>query len=185
VDRTLNAGHFIALIAALALLLLTAMDWYSTEQGRTARELQESSQPQEGQPQRLQEFNEQARETAEAAEKNAWQVSSAFDRVLLVVVVGAALLSLLSVILAAAGRPSGTLAGVGLTLAVLGTLMLTFRLVQEPGLDAATTVEPGAPLALVALGLLALGGSMTLREPRPPEADAEAPVSEPAAPPAR
>jgi hypothetical protein len=171
VTGRLNAGHLIAFVAAAALLFFTAMDWYSTKGGEAARQIQESSEPAEGQPNRLSELNEEAERAAEAAEKNAWEPEEGIDVAILILVVSAAVLAMISVVLAAAGRPSGWTSAISLGAASLGAVLLTYRMLQEPGLDEVTTVEPGAPLALIALGVLALGGSLMLREEPTPDAE--------------
>ena len=48
-------------------------------------------------------------------------------------------------------------------LATAAAVIVAYRIIQEPGLDAATNVKAGAPLALVALALIALGSSSALR----------------------
>jgi hypothetical protein len=40
---------------------------------------------------------------------------------------------------------------------------VTYRILQEPGFDASTTVQAGAPVALVVLGVIALASALTLR----------------------
>jgi hypothetical protein len=52
-----------------------------------------------------------------------------------------------------------------------------FRIIQEPGLDEATTVKIGAPLALVVLGVIAFASARSLTEE-----PAEEPASEAAEP---
>jgi hypothetical protein len=42
-------------------------------------------------------------------------------------------------------------------------VLVIYRIIQEPGLDAASTVKAGAPLAVIALGLLALACSRSLK----------------------
>jgi hypothetical protein len=42
-------------------------------------------------------------------------------------------------------------------------LLVTYRIFQEPGFDASTTIKAGAPLALVVLGVIALASALALR----------------------
>jgi hypothetical protein len=48
--------------------------------------------------------------------------------------------------------------------ATLTALLLLFRILQEPGFDALTTVQLGAPLALVLLGAIAFAAAVSLRQ---------------------
>ncbi len=50
----LRAADWVAFIAALALLLVTAVDWYSTIQGEQAREFEQSA-PTRGEDAQLQD----------------------------------------------------------------------------------------------------------------------------------
>jgi hypothetical protein len=168
----LRPSYWVAFLAALALLFVTAMDWYSTTTGEEARRIEELSEPEGaagGQVER--EVQEDARVTAEGAEKNAWQADGAID---LVILVGLLVTAALAVIAAfAAARPPGrdgretdrgvaptALAGIA---AVTTALLVTYRIIQEPGFDESTTVKAGAPVALLVLGVIALASAMTLR----------------------
>jgi len=174
-------GHAIALVGALALLLVMAMDWYSTEQGDEARRIESitdnPSGAEAGEIDRR--LNEEARFVAEDEEKNAWETDAVIDRVLLGLMLGAILLAVLTAISRAAGaRPTKGLgpAGLAAILATAAAVVLAYRMVQEPGLDAATNVKIGAPLALLPLALIALGSSSALRadDEEAEEADAGA-----------
>jgi hypothetical protein len=167
-------GHAIALVGALALLLVTAMDWYGTATGEQAREAQRLT---EDTPQ-LSEESEDAQVLAEREEKNAWQADRLIDRILLVLMVGAAALAALTAITRAAGaKPTEGLgpAGLAALLATAAAAVVAYRIIQEPGLDAATTVKAGAPLAFLPLALIALGSASALRED---DREAEAPTED-------
>ena len=164
----MRAGHAIALIGALALLLITAMDWYSTEQGDEARRIEEitdnPSGAEAGEIDRR--LNEDARTVAEEEEKNAWQADALIDRILLALMLAAIAMAALTAISRAAGaKPTEGLgpAGLAALLATAAALVVAYRIIQEPGLDAGTNVKAGAPLALFALGMIALGASSALR----------------------
>jgi hypothetical protein len=45
-------------------------------------------------------------------------------------------------------------------------LLVVYRIFQEPGSDVSTTVKAGAPLALLALGVVAFASASALRAPR-------------------
>jgi hypothetical protein len=161
-------GHAIALLGALALMLITAMDWYSTAQGDEARRIEsvteDASGAEGGQVER--EVNEDARVVAEGEEKNAWQADALIDRILLGLMLAAILFAVLTAISRAAGaKPTQGLgpAGLAAIFAAAAAVAVAYRIIQEPGLDAGTNIKAGAPLALVALAMIALGSSYALR----------------------
>ena len=160
----LRAAQWAAFLAALALLFVTAMDWYSTTTGDEARRIEELAEPEGGAGGQVErEVQEDARVTAEGAEKNAWQVDDVIDRLILVGLLLTAGLAVLGAF-AAARRPESTgfaaLAGLSATVTAL---LVTYRIFQEPGLDVNTTVKAGAPVALVVLGVIAFSSAITLR----------------------
>jgi hypothetical protein len=167
----LRAWHWAAFLAALALLFVTAMDWYSTTGGEEARRIEELSDPEGaagGEVER--EVEESARIAAEGAEKNAWQVDAPIDRLILVGLLLSAALAVVAAF-AAAREPRGegdgprglAPAGLAAVVAAATALVVIYRILQEPGLDVSTTVKAGAPLALILLGVIALSGALTLR----------------------
>ena len=177
----MRRGHAVALAGALLLLLVTAMDWYSTATGDEARRLEriteDSSGAEAGEVDRR--LNEDAQFVAEGEEKNAWQADALVDRILLVLMLGAAAMAVLTAVTRAAGaKPTEGLgpAGVAALLATAAALLVAYRIIQEPGLDVATNVKAGAPLALIPLALIALGSSYALRADvrEEEQADAEA-----------
>jgi hypothetical protein len=161
-------GHAIALIGALALLLVMAMDWYSTEQGDEARRIEEITESPSGAEagEIDRRLNEEARFVAEDEEKNAWETDAVIDRILLGLMLGAIVLAALTAITRAAGaKPTKRLgpAGLAAIFATAAAVVLAYRIIQEPGLDQATNVKVGAPLALIPLAMIALGASSALR----------------------
>jgi hypothetical protein len=166
-------GHVIALIGALALLLIMAMDWYGSATGDEAREAERNS---ENIPE-LSEVNEDAATIAEGEEQNAWQADAAIDRILLVVLLATILFAIVTAIARAAGaKPTKGLGPAGVTalLAAAGAILVAYRIIQEPGLDAGTNVKAGAPRALLALGMIGVGASSALRADEKEEAAADA-----------
>lgn len=164
----MRLGHAIALLGALALLFVMAMDWYSTAQGDEARRIESITEnpsgAEAGEVDRR--LNEEARFVAEGEEKNAWQADALIDRVLL----GLMLAAIVLAALAATTRAAGAKATKGLGFAGLAAIFATaaavgvaYRIIQEPGLDAGTNVKAGALLALVALAMIALGSAYALR----------------------
>jgi hypothetical protein len=156
----LQRSDAVALVAAFALLLVMAMDWYSTVAAENARRTEEITEPSGaagGEVGRA--IDTRAREAAEEGERNAWQADGAIDRVILVVLLAAYALAVLSAFLRAAGRrvtPPLTPAALGAGTGALGGALVAYRIWQEPGLDAATTIQSGAPLAIIVLAILSL-----------------------------
>jgi hypothetical protein len=158
----LRAADWVAFVAALALMLSTAADWYSTEGGRQAREFEQGA-PAQGEGA---ELADDAAAAAEDEERNAWQAEGAIDRVILVALLGTAALTILATFARAAGRRSED--GIGLTAwagmaAALTALLVLYRVIQEPGFDEVNTVQYGAPLTLGVLGVIAFACAMSVR----------------------
>jgi drug/metabolite transporter (DMT)-like permease len=157
--RLLRAD-WVAMAAALALLLVMALDWYSTPSGQEARRIEAISDPSGGAGGQVErELQEDARLIAEAQERNAWQVPGAFDRLILLGLLATIALAIAAAYLRAAARrfePPLTPSALAAVVAAVTAVAVAYRTLQEPGLDVATTVEAGAPLALIALGVLAL-----------------------------
>lgn len=184
--RRLNGGHLLALVAALALLLAMAPDWYTDKTGEQDRFFQHEVLPQlnSGPGPTL---SERGAVMAQAHEKNAWQAPAAIDRVILVGLLASAALAIAAAFMRAAGRGAGPPSPSALaTLTGLFTaLLLAYRIVQPPGLSQAAVVKWGAPLGLVCLGVLTIGSRIaSLRErERPPAIAGERAAGEPAEPP--
>ena len=150
----LRAADWVVLVAALGLILATATDWYSTQSGAEARMVEDRAE-------RL-DVRERAALIAENEERNAWQPVAFADVLVLIAVLATAALSVLAAYARAAGR-LGPMALAGAA-ATLTALLVLFRILQEPGFDALTTVQIGAPLALILLGLIAFAAAVSLRQ---------------------
>jgi hypothetical protein len=171
----LRAWDWVAFIAALALLFVSATDWYSTKSGDEARRVEHLSQPHGALAGEIdRNVQEDAKVVAEGQEKNAWQVDGAIDRVILIGLLATAALGVLAAFSAAAGRGSAP-AALAAAAAGVTALLVVYRVVQEPGLDEATTVKLGAPLALLVLGVVGFASASALKLPR---AEDEAPWEE-------
>ena len=164
----MRLGHAIALFGALALLFVMAMDWYSSAQGDEARRIESITEnpsgAESGEIDRR--LNEEARFVAEGEEKNAWQADALIDRILLGLMLAAIVLAALTALTRAAGaKPTKGLgpAGLAALFATAAAAVVAYRIIQEPGLDQGTNVKAGAPLALVALAIIALGSAHALR----------------------
>ncbi|MDQ3644073.1 MAG: hypothetical protein M3356_00985 [Actinomycetota bacterium] len=164
----LLGADVIAAVAALVLLFVMALDWYSTVAGREARRIEKLSQPSGAAAAEVErEVQETARFAAEDAEKNAWQASGTVDRIILFGLLSTVLLAIAAAYLRAAGRlfrPPSTPSAVAALAAALTAMLVAYRSFREPGLDDATTVEAGLPLALVVLGVIALSCRVAMRE---------------------
>jgi hypothetical protein len=154
----LSRGDMLAMVAALALLLVMATDWYTTKVGEQARDIQHRISPRLDRETVPSESAKQA-DLAASQEKNAWQASGLIDRVILLALLAAATLALIAAFARAADRsmgppsPSALAALVGL----LASALLVYRILQPPGLNTAAVVKIGAPLGLLCVGLLTIG----------------------------
>ena len=164
----LRLGDALAVVAALALLFVMAADWYTTREGERAREIIERAGSTEPGVGYIDEGAvEDARVEAQQAERNAWQLSSAFDLLVLL-----ALLATIALVIAAAGlravgreyaeprRSPIALAGYAALLALLLVLLQAF-LRLDP--DSPVTIASGLPLGFVALGAIVIGAGLVLR----------------------
>jgi hypothetical protein len=167
----LTKGDALAWVAALALVLVTAIDWFSTKLGDAARQIQHDVQVPNGPlgseiPSTIQQ---QAKLVAQAQEKNLWQLHGGIDRLILIVLLAAALCAALAAAMRVAAhryRGAFTPSAAAALLAALGALLVLYRLVQQPGDNQVTTVKSGPWLAFVALGLLCLGAALAWRAER-------------------
>lgn len=161
----LTKGDAVAWVAALGLLLITALTWYSTQLGDAARQIQHDVNVPQGPigSQVPSTIQQQAKEVAQAQEKNLWQLHSGIDRLLLVVILAAALCAAFAAAMRVAARRyrgAFTPSAAAAFLAGLGALLVLYRLVNQPGDNQVTTVKSGPWLAFVALGLLCVGASL-------------------------
>jgi hypothetical protein len=162
----LGRGDVLAMIAALALLLVMATDWYSTKLGEQARHDQSRILPQLNRDDNPKESTLQG-EFADTQEKNAWQADALIDRLILIALVASVALALAGAWARAADRrvliarwsPSALASVIGL----VACAMLVYRILQPPGLNEAAVVKAGAPLGLLCAGLLTIGARVAAR----------------------
>jgi hypothetical protein len=156
----LQRSDVVALLAAFALLFVMALDWYSNVNAEEGRRQEKLADPQGGAAGEVErQIDEAGRLAGEAGERNAWQPFEVIDGVILGVLLAAYVLAVVSAFARAAGRrpePPFTPAALGSAAAGVGALLVAYRIWQEPGFDDFSTVKPGAPLAVLALGVLAL-----------------------------
>lgn len=159
----LARGHVVAALAALALLLVMAMDWYGSREADRARTLSggvSTSGAQAGEIGRAVEAD--ADRIIARDEKNAWQADGGIDRILLALLLLSVFLPLAAAAHRAAGRraePPWTPSAIAAIVAALAALLLAYRMLNEPGEDAATTLKLGAPLGMLMLAAIGLGAS--------------------------
>jgi hypothetical protein len=160
----LGRGDLLAMLAALALLLVMATDWYSTKQGEQLRHDQGLVRPQLNSADDP-KVSTQLGESADMQEKNAWQADALIDRLILIALVASIALALVAAWARAADRrigppsPSALASLVGL----VACAMLVYRILQPPGLNAAAVVKAGAPLGLLCAGLVTIGSRVAAR----------------------
>jgi hypothetical protein len=155
----LRLADWVALAAALALLLVMAIDWYTTVEGAALRRdsgLAISGAATHGQGPDLKGAYNTA---ANGFEKNAWQEHAAIDRLILI----ALLVAIGAAVIAAFMRAAGRRFGSGLTPSAVASfaglaalLMLAYRILQPPGWNPGAVVKAGAPLALLCVTVLTL-----------------------------
>jgi hypothetical protein len=183
----LRTADWVAMIVALALLLVMAADWYSTALGDEARQVEQNTKGnfagEAGQD--VRDANKTAKNIAEGQERNAWQADALIDRIILLSLLATVALALGAGFLRAAGRrfePPFTPSALAAFAAGVSALLVTYRIIQEPGLDEASTVKAGAPLAVIALGLIALACSRALKYEEEGEPFRELPATKAAEP---
>jgi hypothetical protein len=154
------------------------VDWYGTKQGDEARQIEErtedASGAEAGEVERT--VNDRAGEVADQETDKAWEADGFIDRVVLALIAATILLAVVTWFTRALGaRQVKGLGptGVGAVLAALTAVLVTYRIIQEPGNDAATTVKVGPLIAIFLLAAIAIGASSALKEEEEADAGAE------------
>lgn len=168
----LTRGHTIALVAGLVLMLVTALDWYTTAEGEESRRIQRIQEEPEGAAsgQVAREVEESAAITAETEERNAWDLAGPLDLLVLLGVLAAVAAAIATAALRAADRryePPLTPSVIAVVAAMVAALLLSFRLIQRQITESGAEIELGAPLALLALGAIAVGAAIAARAEGP------------------
>lgn len=163
----LRAVDLLAMLAALALLFVMALDWYSTKEGQDLR-LQERrlDRVQQGGNSDLPQVRQETRAAAEDQERNAWQEDRFVDRLILMVLLLTVILAVAAGCLRAAGRrfePPWTPSAFAALAAATGALLVAYRIAQAPGDDRFAVIEIGPPLAVVVLVALGFCAASALR----------------------
>ena len=165
-DR-LHRGEMVALAAALCLLLVMALTWYSTGLAHEAQKIESQAKVTRG---FTGEFDatlrEDARLVVQSQQRSAWQPDSTLDWVgvgLLCLAAGSAIAAAFLRADGREGRFSLHPTAVAAFLGALAALFLMVRIIERPIAEAGTTVEIGAYLGLVCLGALTLGAALAAR----------------------
>lgn len=159
----LARGHVVAAVAALALLLVMAMDWYGTHEADLAHQVGGSvttTGAQGGEAGRA--IKSDADAIIARDEKNAWQEDRTIDRVILALLLASVFLPLVAAAHRAAGRrasPPWTPSAITAMTAATTALLVAYRIINQPGNNANTTVKAGAPIGLVLLGVIGMGAA--------------------------
>ena len=158
----LTRGHVVAAVAALVLLLVMAMDWYGSHAADLAHQINSSPITQGSQSGATDAVREDANSVIARDEKNAWQEEAFVDRLLLVFLLLSVFLPLFAAAHRAAGRraqPPWTPSAFAAIVAAIAALLVAYRLLNEPGNDAATTIKIGAPLGFAILAIISFGAA--------------------------
>ena len=157
----LTRGDWVAAAAALVLLLVMAMDWYTTDAGVEARKDEHSIQPSgPATGEVAKAVDDRAKIAAEEAEKNAWQADPWPDRLILIALLATIVLALGAAWLRAADKryePPWTPSALATCVGLGAALLLAARIIQKPSADPGAVVKIGAPLGIVCVGLIVLG----------------------------
>src|SRR5437868_6215323 len=167
----LTHGGALAWIARLGLLFVTAIAWFSTQVGDAARQMQHDVNVPQGPigSEIPSTIKQQAGLVANGQEKSLWQLHAGIDRLILIVLLAAAISAAFAAAMRVADRRyKGTLtaSAAAALLSGVGAGLVLYRLVNQPGDNQVTTVKSGPWLAFVAPGLLCLGASLAWRAER-------------------
>jgi hypothetical protein len=163
----LARGHVVAAIAALVLLLVMAMDWYGSQEADFAHQVSSganTSGSQAGEAGRA--LKQDADSVIARDEKNAWQTTGGVDRLLLVLLLLSVFLPLAAAAHRAAGRrapPPWTPSAIAALVAAAAAVLVAYRILNEPGDDARTTIKLGAPIGLVMLTIIGMGAAQAFQ----------------------
>ena len=162
-----NRGQLLAMVAALALLLVMALDWYTTKAAEQARQDAPNVRP-EVNTETVPSESSKLNTFAETKEKTAWQADGLIDRIILIALLGAVACAVVAAWLAAAGKKVGppSPSALASVLGLLACVLIVYRIIQPPGLNDVAVVKAGAPLGLLFVGLLAFGSRVAVRDER-------------------
>ena len=137
--RRLTAGHAIALVSALALLLAMAPDWWTDKVGQQDRYYQHQIAPQINNQQEPSQSQELASD-ASHREKNAWQAPGAIDKLILVLLLASAGLAIAAAFIRAGGRRGPPLSAYATIVGLIASVLIAYRIIR----DGTTCEDPGS-----------------------------------------
>ena len=180
----LRGADWVAFIAALALLFFMAIDWYTSKVGQEHRRTEQHLKQVPPTPEsNTAQVEKEASQAAKAQERNAWQQGGAIDRVVLIALLATVAMGVAAAFLRAADRrfeTPWTPSAYAALVAAAAALLVVYRIVQQPGDDATTEIRAGAPLALIAAGVVALASARALRNEERGQGARELPPPQPA-----
>jgi drug/metabolite transporter (DMT)-like permease len=164
----LRLGHVIAFVAALALLFVMAGPWYTTNEGVRARTIEHRvGQGIPGWDLIDPAAVDDARQEAKKDERNAWKTSSVLDVLVLVGLLATVGLSIAAAALRAAGRtydPRRSPSALAGAAAVVAFVLVIAQALARLGPASPVAFQVGLPLGVIALGAIALGSAMAVRD---------------------
>jgi len=182
----LNRWNWLAFAAALALLLVMSSLWWTTHQAEQCRHnaaVQTAPSPGGVQNSEItRKLKSDARRCEAKYDKTAWSASAFIDRVILICLLVAIVAAVAAAFLRAADRrftPPRSPSAIASVAGLVGALLILYRILQPPGLNAAAVIKSGAPIGLALVGILAIGARSAAVAEReaPPEPPAAAPES--------
>lgn len=172
----LSPGHVVAAVAALLLLLVMAMDWYTTDQGESLRRDEGLLEPDPGAGVEQQDIQRDlqgdASVGAEQQERIAWQPDGALGWLALLALVATVVAALAAAALRASNRrfePPVTPAVVTASLATVAAVLVVLGMVDRAG-NAGAEIAAGVPLGLLCLAGIAVGSARAARSEQQPAA---------------
>ena len=162
----LRGGDWVAFVAALALLLVMSVDWYSTDAAEAARDDAALTKPMGGpaSTETAGEIDKDAEIVANRHEKNAWQAGAFADRLVLLALLATIGLAIAAAFARAFGlRPRLSPSALAALFGLGSVLLLAARILQKPSAEAGAVVKAGAPLGLACLVVLAIGARAAWR----------------------
>lgn len=175
----LSAGHVVAAVAALLLLLVMAMDWYTTDQGESLRRDESLSEPAPGTGVEQRDFERDQQNdlsiAAEQQESIAWQPDGTLGWLALLALVATVIAALAAAALRASNRrfePPLTPAVITALLATVAAVLVVLGMIDRVG-NAGAEIGAGVPLGLLCLAGIAAGSARAARSEQRQAAGAE------------
>ncbi|HKP91665.1 MAG TPA: hypothetical protein VJT75_16985, partial [Thermoleophilaceae bacterium] len=178
----LTRWDWVAFAAALGLLLTMSFVWWTTNEAEECRRVaNQQTAPDLRGPQNS-EIDRKVQSDAERCEakhdKTAWSAPSFIDVILLLALLTAIASAIAAAFLRAADRSLGTSmtpTELATYAGLAATLLILYRVLQPPGLNAAAVVKPPAIVGLVLAGVLTIAARSASAAEREAAAAADVP----------